>query len=318
MANFADQMVAKTREVGPLVVGFDPHFSLLPPFLLEKWLGRERTLENLALCVRDFNGTLLEALSGVVGFIKLQMAFYEALGIAGMMVLKETIDEAKRRGFLVILDGKRNDIASSAEAYACGYLSGISMSKEWYFPSFWDVDALTVNPYFGRDGLLPFAEEAQKKGKGIFILARTSNPSASFIQDEGEKEKVFVKVVHLAWELGEGFLGTQGWGSVGVVVGATYPEDVRLLRTMFPRLPFLLPGIGTQQGSLKAVTFGLGEGGLGVLVNVSRDILFAYRETEDREGYAFAEKAKEKALFYREQLKECTEEWKRSFAESNG
>lgn len=303
MVNFADRVAEKIEKVGPLVVGLDPHFAFLPPFLLKKWFREEKSLETLSLCVKDFNLAFLEALAGEVGFVKLQMAFYEALGVPGMMVLKETIEKAKSSDFIVILDGKRNDIASSAEAYARGYLSTIQVGQD-VFPSFWDVDALTVNPYLGEDGLRPFVQEAEKSGKGIFVLVRTSNPSAAFLQDEGKEEKVFVKVANLVWRLGQGSLGKNGRSSIGIVTGATYPEDLRFLRECFPGLLFLIPGIGTQRGDLEALVFGFGPDGKGALVNVSRDILFAFREGRDPEGFNFAAEGKERARFYQRKLRE--------------
>ena len=301
MVNFADRVAEKIESTGPLVVGLDPHFSLLPPFLLRKWFDEERTLEALSLCVRDFNLTLLEILAGEVGFVKIQVAFYEALGVSGMMVLKETIDKAQAGGFLVILDGKRNDISSSAEAYARGYLSEIEVAGE-VLPSFWNVDALTVNPYLGEDGLRPFVQEAIKHGKGIFVLARTTNPSAAFLQDEGREEKVFVKVAQLAWNMGQNSLGESGRSSVGIVVGATYPEDMRFLRKRFPGLLFLIPGVGTQGGDLEALQTSFGADGKGALVNVSRDIIFAFREGPDRDGFRFAQEARDRARFYQQKF----------------
>ncbi|MGC8777781.1 MAG: orotidine-5'-phosphate decarboxylase [Candidatus Caldatribacteriaceae bacterium] len=301
MANFADRVIEKIEETGPLVVGLDPHFPLLPPFLLKKWFAEERSLETLSLAVKDFNLTLLETMAGDVGFVKIQAAFYEALGISGMMVLKETIEKARENGFIVILDGKRNDIATSAEAYARGYLSEVQVGEE-IFPSFWDVDALTVNPYFGEDGLRPFVREAERCGKGIFILARTTNPSAAFVQDEGRNERIFVKVARLSWDLGQSSLGYHGKSAIGIVVGATYPEDLRYLREQFPGLLFLIPGIGAQKGALEALPFGFGADGHGALVNVSRDILFAFREGQDREGFSFAREARDRARFYQQKF----------------
>lgn len=297
MVNFADRVVQKIEETGPLVVGLDPHFSLLPPFLLKKWLSQEKTLESLSLCVRDFNLMLLEVLAKEVGFVKIQMAFYEALGVPGMMVLKETIDKARDSGFVVILDGKRNDIASSAKMYARGYLSELTVGED-VFPSFWNVDALTVNPYLGKDSLEPFVDEAGKNGKGIFVLARTTNSSASFLQDEGKEERIFVKVARLVEELGQKFQGARGKSPVGIVVGATYPEDVRFLREQFPNLLFLIPGIGAQKGAMESLVFGFGKDGKSALINVSRNILFAFRRDRDPEGFEFAEEGREKARWY--------------------
>ncbi|MEN3186146.1 MAG: orotidine-5'-phosphate decarboxylase [Atribacterota bacterium] len=306
MVNFADQVAEKIEKTGPLVVGLDPHFALLPPFLLKKWFQEEKSLETLSLCVKDFNLAFLEALAGEVGFVKIQMAFYEALGVSGMMVLKETIEKAKSSDFIVILDGKRNDIASSAETYAQGYLSTIQVGQD-VFPSFWGIDALTVNPYLGEDGLRPFVQEAEKSGKGIFVLVRTSNPSAAFLQDEGKEEKIFVKVASLVWELGRDSIGRSGRSSMGIVVGATYPEDVRFLRERFPGLLFLIPGIGTQKGDLESLPFAFGRDGRGALVNVSRDILFAFRERQDPEGFNFVAEGKKRAQFYQRKFREFME-----------
>ena len=155
--NFADRVIKKTQEKGPLAVGLDPHFQLLPPYLWEKWVEKEgKTWEALSHCVLEFNSLILQALSPVVGFAKIQVAFYEALGVPGMAVLKKTIEEAQKKDFIVILDGKRNDIASTATFYAQGYLSQLEVGKDSCLPSFWDVDAITVNPYLGEDSLQPF------------------------------------------------------------------------------------------------------------------------------------------------------------------
>lgn len=301
---FADQVVKKVQETGPLVVGLDPHFSLVPPYLREKWLKKEGTTwEALSHCVLEFNSLILQALTSVVGFAKIQIAFYEALGVPGMMVLKETIEEAKRKDFIVILDGKRNDIASTANFYAQGYLSRLEIGEGLILPSFWNVDAITVNPYLGEDSLQPFFQEAKREDKGIFVLARTTNPSAPFIQDVGE-EKVFIRVAQLVEKWGEEVLGESGFSSLGIVIGATYPEDMKFLREEFPSLLFLVPGVGAQGGDLSSLRFAFRKDGEGALINVSRDIIFSYRKEKDDKGWGFEEKAKERAIFYQERLRE--------------
>lgn len=301
MGSFAERITAKVRQFGPLVVGLDPHFDFLPPFLLRRFMPQGVSFEGLAEAVLAFGAELLEALSGEVGCIKIQLAFYEALGVPGMRALSETLRLAKDRDFLVILDGKRNDIASSATLYAQGYLSGIRIGDA-ILPSFWSVDALTVNPYLGEDGLRPFFVEAYQNGKGVFVLARTSNPSAPFLQDEGRSERVFEKVASLVDTLRREFAEDSPISSFGIVAGATYPEDLKRLRERFPSLLFLVPGIGAQGGSIEVVRFAFLPGGLGALVNVSRDILFAYRKGGREEGEDFAERALERAREYRKIL----------------
>lgn len=302
MESFAERVAEKTERFGPLVVGLDPHFDSLPPFLFRRFMSKGASFEGLAEAVSFFGSEILQALSDSVGFVKIQMAFYEALGVPGMVALSRTIRRAKEQGFLVILDGKRSDIASSALLYARGYLSEITVGDE-VLPSFWNVDALTVSPYFGEDGLLPFFEEAHREGKGVFVLARTSNPSAPFIQDEGKEMRVFEKVAALVDTLRRRFLEEGPVSSFGIVVGATYPEDVEYLRERFPRLLFLIPGVGAQGGDVEALRFAFLPGGQGALVNVSRDILFAYRREGKESGEDFAEKARQRALEYQRVLR---------------
>ncbi|MBP9015688.1 MAG: orotidine-5'-phosphate decarboxylase [Candidatus Atribacteria bacterium] len=302
--NFADQVVKKTKDTGPLVVGLDPHFPLLPPYLREKWLEKEgKTWETLSHCVLEFNSLILQALTSVVGFAKIQIAFYEALGVPGMMALKETIEEARKRNFIVILDGKRNDIASTATFYAQGYLSQLEIGGGLTLPSFWNVDAITVNPYLGEDSLQPFFQEAKNEDKGVFVLTRTTNPSAPFIQDVGE-EKVFVRVAQLVEKWGEEVLGESGFTSFGIVIGATYPEDMKFLREEFPSLLFLVPGIGAQGGDFSSLRFAFRKDGEGALINVSRDMIFSYQKEKNDKGWGFEEKAREKAIFYQDKLRE--------------
>jgi len=234
--------------------------------------------------------------------IKIQMAFYEMLGIPGMLALLSTIEYARSLGYIIILDGKRNDISSTALAYARGYLSTISFPGG-QLESFWKVDALTINPYLGEDGIIPFVDEANKTDKGIFVLCRTSNKSAPTIQDVSGPEKVYVKVAKMVETLGEKMIGESGFSSIGIVVGATYPEDLKYLRSNFPSLLFLIPGVGTQQGDIKSLVNAFQGNGLGAIVNVSRDVIFAYREDSNNiSGEDFEKKARDRAVYYQEKF----------------
>lgn len=302
--NFADQVCKIVETKGPLVVGMDPHLEFLPPYLFKKWVHKKgNSLEAVSSCILEFGELVIEATHDVVGFVKFQIAFYELLGIPGLSVLKNLIDLAKEKKLKVILDGKRNDIASTASCYAKAYLSEITHPLLGSIPSFWDVDALTVNPYFGEDGLVPFFEEAEKANKGVFVVCRTTNFSAPFLQDEGREEKVYFKVARLVERMGEKMMGDAGFSSAGIVVGATYPEDLRTLRKEFPSLLFLVPGVGAQGGKLESFRFALREDGMGALVNVSREILFSYRESGNPDGKNFEELVRAKSIDYQEKLR---------------
>ncbi|NLJ49035.1 MAG: orotidine-5'-phosphate decarboxylase [Candidatus Atribacteria bacterium] len=296
--NFADRLNYCVQKFGPLLVGLDPHLEYLPKFILEQELKEKgKTWEALAHAVVLTNQKLLDELHSVVGMIKIQMAFYEMLGIPGMLALQSTIEYARNLGYIIILDGKRNDISSTALAYARGYLSSVSFPGG-QFESFWKVDALTINPYLGEDGLIPFIDEANKTDKGIFVLCRTSNKSAPTIQDVSGPEKVYVKVAKMVEFLGKEMIGESGFSSVGLVVGATYPDDLKYLRSNFPSLLFLIPGVGAQKGDVKSLANAFQSNGLGAIVNVSRDVIFAYREDLNNvSGEGFEKKARDRAVY---------------------
>jgi orotidine-5'-phosphate decarboxylase len=301
--NFADRISRCIQEFGPLVVGLDPHIEYLPRFILEQELKEKgKTWEALARAVTLTNQKILDALHDAVGMIKIQMAFYEMLGIPGMLALKSTIEYAQNLGYIVILDGKRNDISSTALAYAQGYLSSVSFPGG-QLESFWKVDALTINPYLGEDGLIPFIGEADKADRGIFVLCRTSNKSAPTLQDVDGPDKVYIKVAKMVETLGEKMIGESGFSSIGIVVGATYPDDLKYLRTNFPSLLFLIPGVGTQKGDIKSLANAFRDDGLGAIINVSRNVIFAYREDLNNvSGEGFEKKAREKAVYYQERF----------------
>lgn len=213
--------------------------------------------------------------------VKFQAAFYEAHGPEGMAALHRNAAEARRRGLFVIIDGKRNDIGSTAEAYAAAYLGRTDGERSW------EADALTINPYLGSDGIAPFTKVADAEGRGLFVLVRTSNPSSGEFQElicEGRPLYRHVADRLAAWA--EPLRGESGYSLLGAVVGATYPEQVAELRAALPGVLFLIPGYGAQGGSAKDVAAGCDPDGLGVLVNSSRGIIFAYEKPDllDRAG----------------------------------
>ncbi|MEL7062017.1 MAG: orotidine-5'-phosphate decarboxylase, partial [Acidobacteriota bacterium] len=202
--------------------------------------------------------------------VKPQIAFFEQLGWRGVRLLHEIVNRARSAGLLVVLDAKRGDIGSTAAGYARAYLG-----PDAPLP----VDALTVYPYLGADSLAPFIEAARAGGSGLFVLVRTSNPGSSDVQDLcADDEPVYARVARMLAPLGESLRGATGWSSLGVVVGATFPEPAARVRKLLPHAPLLVPGYGAQGGSARDAVraFVRGEGGRleGGLVNASRSILF--------------------------------------------
>jgi orotidine-5'-phosphate decarboxylase len=246
-------------------VGLDPRWDSLP--LEVRRRHADGTLEAMARAYEEFCCRLIDVVVPLVPIVKPQMAFFEACGPAGFVALQRILRRARQRGLFIILDGKRNDIASTATAYA-----------EAGFGPLWDADALTVNPYLGRDAVEPFLESARRSGRGLFVLVRTSNPGAGQFQDlpcDGKPLYLHVAAAVEAWAREN--LGTCGLGDVGAVVGATYPAELAALRQAMPSAIFLVPGYGAQGGSAADTAAAFRADGLGAVVNSSRGILFPYK-----------------------------------------
>ncbi|MDX9690588.1 MAG: orotidine-5'-phosphate decarboxylase [Alphaproteobacteria bacterium] len=229
--HWADFVSDKVKARSDLVLGIDPLLSDIPDFL--KTGGR-----SVTDVLRAYVMFLLETTADQVGFIKYQSAFFEAHGAAGVGVLAESIAEAKRHGHGVILDAKRGDVGGTAEAYARAYLTPASAGGS----SDLEVDCLTINPFLGPETLEPFVACAKTYGKGLFMLVKTSNPGAGWLQDrEIGDTRVSDRIAQLVAEWAEETIGACGLSSIGAVVGATYPEDGRRLRKIMPDSIFLAP-----------------------------------------------------------------------------
>jgi orotidine-5'-phosphate decarboxylase len=253
--HFADALTERIKKTSPVCVGLDPHGTKLPE-------GIEKNAEGIF----TFGKGIIDAVKDIACAVKPNLAFYEVFGWEGMKAFFETCEYAKAKDLLVIADGKRNDIGSTCEAYADAYLSKAS-----------PIDALTVTPYLGSDGITPFIERCGKNDKGIFILVKTSNESSGELQDlpTGD-EVVHEHVAQLVESLATSCLGkATNLSSVGAVVGATYPEEMTYLRTLMPHCIFLIPGYGAQGGSRDDVKRGFLPDGTGAIVNASRSIIFA-------------------------------------------
>jgi orotidine-5'-phosphate decarboxylase len=283
MEHFADRLAAAVRERGNSVcVGLDPRWELLPLALRTKHANG--TLDGVARAYEEFCGRIIDRVAPLVPAVKPQSAFFEACGPAGMVVLQRLLRRAREQGLITILDSKRNDIASTAQAYADAAFRGFECDGKRY--PVWDADAMTVNPYLGRDAVEPFLESARAAQRGVFILVRTSNPGAGQFQDlssEGRPLYLEVATAVRAWTREN--LGRCGYGDVGAVVGATHPTELATIRHSLHEAFFLLPGYGAQGGKADDTMPAFREDGLGALVSNSRGIIFAFTpEEHDWEG----------------------------------
>jgi orotidine-5'-phosphate decarboxylase len=273
---FADRLMDAIQRTGtPALVGLDPRAQELPAALTN---GRDGTADSLARAYSTFCREVIDAVAPLVPAVKPQAAFFEALGPAGMQSLAETIAHARKAGLLVILDGKRNDIGSTAAAYAQAYL-GAEQSA-------WGADALTVSPYLGDDSLTPFVDASKANSAGIFVLVKTSNPGGKTFQDLiCDGRPLYRHAADLVERLARETAGGFRYGAVGAVVGATYPEQLAELRSAMPHAPLLVPGFGAQGGTARDVAAAFDDRGLGAVINSSRDIIFAYRRREYKDRF---------------------------------
>jgi orotidine-5'-phosphate decarboxylase len=264
--NFGDRLAAAVKRCGnPVVVGLDPRWDSLPESLRA---GRNRGPKDRACAYERFCRDVIDVVAPLVPAVKLQAAFYEELGPHGMVAMAANIIYARRQGLLVILDGKRNDIGSTAEAYARAYLGESSA---------WQADALTVSPYLGDDSLAPFVDAATSTGAGIFVLVKTSNPGSGMLQDiAAAGTPIYRHVADHVEQLAAKSSGSSGYGCVGAVVGATYPEQLAELRAVTPHTWFLVPGFGSQGGTAADVAGAFDGQGLGAIINNSSSIIFAH------------------------------------------
>jgi orotidine-5'-phosphate decarboxylase len=287
LTHFADRLTAACRAKGnALCVGLDPRWDALPHDLRTR--HDDGTLAGVARAFEEFSLRVIDRVSGLVPAVKPQSAFFEMCGPDGMLALQRVLRRARERGLLTILDGKRNDIASTAVAYADAAFDGVTIDGATL--PVWDADALTVNPYLGRDAVEPFLESARRSGRGLFLLVRTSNPGARQFQylDCGGKPlyRHVAKAVR-AWARKN--LGQCGLGDAGAVVGATYPAELAALRRAMPEVPFLVPGYGAQGGEAADVAGAFRPDGTGALVNSSRGITCSFRpDAADWEGAVVA------------------------------
>ena len=290
-----NKLNAKMKQMNaPVVVGLDPMLSYIPEHILNKAIKEYgETLEAAAEAVFEYNKGIVDAIYDIVPAVKPQIAMYEQFGVPGVEAFKKTVDYCKSKDLVIIGDVKRGDIGSTSEAYAVGHLGNIKIGSNVYTP--FGEDFATVNPYLGSDGINPFIKVCKEENKGIFVLVKTSNPSSGEFQDrliDGRPLYEYVGEQVAKW--GEECMG-DGYSYVGAVVGATYPEQGKILRKLMPKTLILVPGYGAQGGQGKDLVHYFNEDGLGAIVNSSRGIICAYKQDKyasfGNENYADASRA---------------------------
>ena len=260
--HFGDDLTAAIADKhAPVCVGIDPSYDRLPASIREDF-GDDRVG-----ALRRFCTEVLQAVAAIVPAVKIQIAYFEVYHGPGVALYHDMVALARAAGLIVIGDIKRNDIGSTARAYARAHVSGQDCP-----------DAVTVNGYLGADGLEPFIEEGNEEGKGIFVLVRTSNPSGAVMQDfaDASGKKFYEHMAEQVASLGHGLVGSSGYSRVGAVVGATYPREARELRSIMGRQIFLVPGYGAQGATAADCAASFKPDGTGAIVNASRSVIYAF------------------------------------------
>ncbi len=292
-----NQLISKIKETNaPIVVGLDPMLKYVPEYIRQQaYAEYGETLEGAAEAIWQYNKGIVDAVYDLIPAVKPQVAMYEQFGIPGMIAFKRTVDYCKEKGLVVIGDIKRGDIGSTSEAYAVGHLGKVRIGDKSY--AGFDEDFVTVNPYLGSDGVKPFTSICAGEKKGIFVLVKTSNPSSGEFQDRLIDGKPLYELVgEKVRDWGAECMPESGdYSYVGAVVGATYPEQGKLLRKVMPHTFILVPGYGAQGGKGSDLVHFFHEDGLGAIINSSRGIIAAYQQEKyagyGEKGYADAARA---------------------------
>lgn len=283
-----DKLYDEVEKKGPVCVGIDTSIDYIPKNYLNKFSFDEDALFR-------FNQSIIDATYDIAGCFKVQIAYYEALGIKGLMVYKRTLEYIRSLGSVVIADIKRGDIAKTAEMYAKGHFEGD-----------FESDFVTLNPYMGLDSIEPYLPYVKNKEKGLFVLVRTSNKGAEdieYIKSEND-DRVYNIVGKKIQKMGKETIGDCGYSSIGGVIGCTHVEEGIKLRKDLNDMFFLIPGYGAQGGKAEDVAMYLKNGNGGV-VNSSRAVLLAYKKHENGEE-RFDECAREEVLRMREEIKNAS------------
>lgn len=305
-----DKLIDKIQLTGnPTVVGLDPRLNYIPDYITQKYYEKYGyTPKAVAKAMFKFNKKIIDRICDIVPAVKPQIAMYERYGIEGLKAYAKTCEYAQSKGLIVIGDIKRSDIASTAEAYSDGHIGRVTIGEN-QFEGF-KQDYITINAYLGSDGVVPFLEDCKKYEKGIFVLAKTSNPNSGEIQDLlVDGVPVYEKMGALIEKWGSELMGQNGFSSVGAVVGATHPEQAKRLRQVMPHTFFLVPGYGAQGGKAEDLAVCFNENGIGAIVNSSRGIIAAHMKDQYKECFTddrdFALAARQACIDMKNDLRRC-------------
>lgn len=280
-----DRLYKLSKERGPLCVGLDTRTDYFPDYLSNEKIGLEEKLFT-------FNKKIIDETIDLAACYKVQIACYEAYGLEGLKAYSRTLKYIRENDAVVIADIKRGDISSTGEMYAKGHFEGD-----------FEADLITLNPYMGVDSISPYYEY-MKKGKGAFVLLKTSNESSKDFQDikDAKDTDMYINVAKKIDEWGSGFVGESGYSMIGAVVGLTNPEDFGKIKKASPNTFYLIPGYGAQGGSAEEIRELFKDDICGV-INSSRGIIKAHKgkcETED-----FAKEARKALIEMKEDILSC-------------
>lgn len=311
---FIDRLIESIQEKdNPTVVGLDPKMEYIPAFIKDKAFKEFGVnLRGCAEAIIEFNKMIIDQIYDLIPAVKPQLAYYEMYGVDGIYAFDETCKYAKSKGLIIIADGKRNDIGTTAEAYSNAFLGITEIDKQIKQKAF-DVDALTVNPYLGEDGIKPFINDCINNQKGIFVLVKTSNKSSGQLQDLVTQncKSIYEIMAGYVHEWGKPVTGKYGYSSVGAVVGATYPNQAKLLRSIMKKAYILVPGYGAQGGTARDCVNSFQKDKLGAIVNASRSVMCAYKSDIWKNEYneqKFAEASRAEVIRMKNDLNSALKE----------
>lgn len=264
-----DKLYGEIKEKNGICLGLDTHLDYIPQYFKEKYC-------NLSELVFAFNKCIIDNSKDLVAIYKLQIAYYEAMGLEGLKAYAATMKYLRKNNILSIGDIKRSDIASTATQYAKAHLEP---GAEF------EADFITLNPYMGMDSITPYLDYVQNYEKGLFVLVRTSNPGCYDIEglvcEDGSL--VYEKVADKLANLAQSYMGSCNYSAVGMVMGGTHGENNALIREKYINIPFLIPGYGAQGADIDFVKNFVGKDGMGGVVNSSRGLIFSSRRTDINE-----------------------------------
>ena len=289
MANhFADRLyTAVQSKKTSLVIGLDPIYARLPPAIRgHRQMNDEFDAAAAVDAIFDFCTQAMRIVAPMVPAVKVNIAFFEKYLWEGLESYYALISEADDLGLEIIGDVKRGDVGHTAEMYASAHLQNSELSglEDVLAP-----DAITVNGYAGADGIEPFAQMAEAEGKGLFVLVRTSNPSAAVLQDMKDAEglTVYERMAQIVADIAyrPEFIGEKGYSDIGMVVGGTSPDAATALRAKYDKIWFLVPGYGAQGAEATDCIRFCKSDGTGALINASRSIIYAYEKPKYKDEF---------------------------------